>query len=182
MPLEVHLTARKKIIALLVEDKMDNFVKNRDLARHALTNGFPGFDNMSVSQLRCMVRDAGLNSCEGMRLLLQELAQKEPIVGRTVVPLPSPIFYLPIDSTDPLKALAQEIRYFFENDASSPFWVQLMLDTLGTQAEAVRAEDDFKGFDQLTASQLRRLVPVTPARRDRVRDLLAQLEGGCQPC
>lgn len=170
------MTARKRIVDILVEDKLWHLATDQQLARHILTSGFPGFDNMSASQLQCMVCDAGLDLREGMGVLLHDLAEAEPLVVVPTAP-PAAMDALPIDGADPLKALAQEIRYFFQNEASSPVLVKVMLETLGPQAASVRAEDDFKGLDNLSASQLRRLVPVSFALRDRVRTLLAQLEG-----
>lgn len=173
----VEPTARQEIVAILVDDKLSQLANDLDFARHVLTRGFPGFSNMSASQLNCMVCDAGLDLREGMGLLLHKLAQSEPLMVRPAILSNDQLFSLPVDGVDPRKALAQEIRYFFQNEASSPVLVQVMLDTLGAQATSVRAEDDFKGLDELTVGQLRRLVPVKLALRERVRDLLSQLDG-----
>lgn len=174
MPLDVTLTARQEIVAILVDDKLSQLANDLDFARHVLTRGFPGFSNMSASQLNCMVCDAGLDLHEGMGLLLHKLAHENPAKLSTA-PLASQ-FHGQDNNADPLKALAQEIRYFFKNEASSPELVRLMLNTLGPQANSVHGGDDFKGLDTLTAGQLRRLVPVKLAIRERIQMLLSKLE------
>lgn len=169
------LSARQKIVGILVDDKLSQLVNDIDFARHVLTSGFAGFSNMSASQLNCLVCDAGLDLREGMELLLHELTQSESLVARSAVLSNGQRLSLPVDNVDLRTALANEIRYFFQNEAS-PTLVQVMLETLGTQATSVRAEDNFNGLHELTADQLRRLVPVTLAVREHVRDLLARLE------
>ena len=78
------MTARQRIVDILVQDKLNQLLNDKDLATHILTRGFAGFANLSVSQLACMVADAGLDRQEGMGLLLHELAIVEP----TAAPAP----------------------------------------------------------------------------------------------
>ena len=168
------MTARQHIVDILVEDKLGQLTNDADFARHVLSSGFPGFMNMSASQLRCMVCDAGLESLEGMGLLLHELAQEEPLL--TPATRSKDGLDLPVAGADPLLALAAEIRRYFQNEAPAPM-VKLMTENLGPLGESIRAEDDFKALDTLNATQLRRLTPVTLGVRERVQSLLAALEG-----
>ena len=169
------MTARQRIVEILVQDKKNQLASDANFARHVLTSGFPGFANMSASQLRCMVCDAALESNEGMGLLLREMAQEELLSVLPSRPA-ADILALSFASADPLQALAAEIRHYFQNEAS-PAMVKVMLETLGPLAESMRAEDDFKALDTLNAIQLRRLIPVSFALREHVRSLLATLEG-----
>lgn len=168
------MTARQDIVNILVEDKLGQLLNEADFARHVLTNGFPGFSQMSASQLRAMVCDAGLEMRDGMGLLLHELSQQEPIFAPGSRPAEVGLA-LPIAGADPRLALATEIRRYFQNEAT-PVMVKVMLETLGPLADTVRAEDDFKALDELTAAQLRRLVPISFALRDSVRTLIAAIE------
>lgn len=129
---------------------------------------------MSASQLRCMVCDAGLDLQNGMGLLLHELAKEEPLIMSSLRPAPK-IQTLANSASNPLQALASEIRHYFQNEAS-PAMVNVMLETLGPLAESMRAENNFKALDTLTATQLRRLIPVSFALREHVRALLLTLE------
>lgn len=169
------MTARQRIVEILVQDKKNQLASDADFARHVLTSGFPGFANMSASQLSCMVRDASLDSQEGVSLLLRELAQDEPLSVSPPLPASS-LLTIPVAGADPLQALASKIRRYFQKEAS-PAMVKVMLETLGPLAESMRAEDNFKALDTLNATQLRRLIPVSFALREHVRSLLATLEG-----
>lgn len=166
------MTARQDIITILLDDKMAQLSTDKELAHHLLSKGFPGFENMSASQLRCMVCDAGLELLDGMGVLLHELSLEEPLVvpSTTVADLP----LAPVDA-DPRLALAGEIRRYFQQEAS-PALVLVMLETLGPLGQTVKAENDFEGLNALDVAHLRRLVPVAFAQRERVRALLQTLE------
>lgn len=168
------MTARQDIVDILVEDKLGQLTNDADFARHILASGFPGFINMSASQLRSMVCDAGLESQAGMGLLLHELAQEEPLLTRAT--RSENVLELPVAGADPALALAAEIRRYFQNEAQ-PAMVKVMLETLGPLADTVRAEDGFAQLDALTPAQLRRLIPVSFGLRPRVQALIAALEG-----
>ena len=167
------MPARQEIVDILVNDKIRQLASDADFARDMLSRGFPGFINMSASQLRYMVCAAGLESREGMGLLLHELSQEESILTRA--PRNQEGITLPVTSVDPLRALSTELRRYFQNEASAPM-VKIMLETLGPLSDSVRADDHFKALDELTATQLRRLIPVSLGLRERVRRLLAALE------
>ena len=164
------MTARQRIVDILVQDKLDQLMGDTALATHILTRGFAGFANLSASQLACMVADAGLDRQEGMGLLLHELAIVEP----TAAPAPTAAS-IPIDAPNPLRQLAGEIRQFFQHEAS-PALVGTMRETLGPLAESVHGGNDYEGLDHLTSLQLRRLVPVSFAQRPHIRALLQILE------
>lgn len=164
------MTARQRIIDILVADKQSQLTSDSDFARHVLTRGFPGFSNMSASQLQCTVCDARLDLREGMGLLLHELAQEE-LLPTPKSSIADNAMDLPVFSADPRLNLATEIRRYFQHEAS-PAMVNVMLETLGPLAESMSAEDNFKALNGLSAAQLRRLVPMSLALRDRVRALL----------
>lgn len=168
------MTARQDIVDILVEDKLAQLANDADFARHILTSGFAGFINLSASQLRAMVCDAGLESRDGMGLLLHELSQEEPLLTRAT--RSESILELPVAGADPVLALAAEIRRYFQNEAQ-PTMVKVMLETLGPLADSIRAEDGFALLDALTPAQLRRLIPVSFGLRPRVQALIAALEG-----
>ena len=162
------MTARQRIVDILVQAKLNQLLNDKNLATHILTRGFAGFANLSVSQLACMVADAGLDRQEGMGLLLHELAIVEPTAAPTAASIP-------IDAPNPLRQLAGEIRQFFQHEAS-PALVGTMRETLGPLSESVHGGNDYEGLNHLTSLQLRRLVPISFAQRPHIRALLQTLE------
>ena len=164
------MTARQRIVDILVQAKLNQLLNDKNLATHILTRGFAGFANLSASQLACMVADAGLDRQEGMGLLLHELAIAEP----TAAPAPTAAS-IPVDAPNPLRQLAGEIRHFFQNEAS-PALVATMRETLGPLSESVHGGNDYEGLNHLTSLQLRRLVPISFAQRPHIRALLQTLE------
>ena len=159
------MNTKQRIIEILVNYKTNQLRSDRVFARRLLTEGFAGFANMNSQQLRTIAGEAGLEFQDDMTLLLHQLLAEEALQN----PIPKKI-----EISNPLLALADEIRRYFNEDAS-PAMVHLMLEKLGRSAKSVEAHDNFKGLDALDASQLRKVTPVSLSLRENVRALLNKI-------
>ena len=70
------MNARQEVLDILIEDKVNQLMGDRDFAVHVITNGFPGLATMDKDELHQMVVDAGLDRREGMPERLAKLAKQ----------------------------------------------------------------------------------------------------------